>query len=117
MEITNIKKDKMREYQNNYVKNRKAVDEDYRIKIQTRSNQYIKERCKNDEAYRLKLNEQARVRKRRLAEKNRNEKLDYYNMKIANFNMETGDIKEYFRMKMYITKWSNSSTENSENSE
>jgi hypothetical protein len=117
MEITNIKKEKMREYQNNYVKNRKAVDEEYRIRLQTRTNQYIKEKCKNDDAFRLKLNEQARVRKRRLAEKNRNEKLDYYNMKIANYDTENGDMNEYFRMCRYVARWGKSSTENSDNSE
>ena len=107
----------MREYQNNYVKNRKAVDEEYRIRLQTRTNQYIKEKCKNDDAFRLKLNEQARVRKRRLAEKNRNEKLDYYNMKIANYDTENGDMNEYFRMCRYVARWGKSSTENSDNSE
>jgi hypothetical protein len=112
------KRAKIRQYQNNYVKNRKAVDEEYRIRLQTRTNQYVKERYKNDEAYRLKINEQAKLRKRRLTEKNRMEKIDYYNMKIANFDMENGDMMEYFRMKMYIAKWTNSSTENSsDNSE
>lgn len=118
MEEINIKKDKMREYQNNYIKNRKAVDEEYRLRLQNRSNQHIKEKIKNDDEFRIKYNEQARLRKKRHAEKLKNERIDYYNMKIANYDTENGDMNEYFRMCKYVARYNKCSTENSsDNSE
>jgi hypothetical protein len=123
MEVINIKKEKMREYQNNYVKNRKAEDEEYRLRLQTRINQHIKERLKNDEEYKIKYNETARLRKKRHTEKIRNERIELYEIKIANYDTENGDMKEYFRMCKYVARFNktndstDSNNENSSNSE
>jgi hypothetical protein len=99
------KRNKQREYQNNYVKNRKAVDEEYRLRLQTRTNQYIKQKLQTDEEFRIRYTEQARIRKRNHAEKVKNERIELYKSKIANYDKETGDMKEYFRMCRYIARY------------
>ena len=105
MERIEDRRQKQREYQNNYIRNRKAVDEEYRLRLQTRSNQHIKEKLRNDEEFRIKYNEQARIRKRIHAEKVKNERIELYRGKVANYDRETGDMKEYFRMIRYIAKY------------
>jgi hypothetical protein len=101
-----IKRDKLREYQRNYVRNRKAVDEEYRLKIQTRTNQYVKEKCKIDEEYKRKISEQSKMRKRRYAEKIKNERINYYNILIANYDIVNGDLDELNKMRRYIARHS-----------
>ena len=106
MDIESIdKRKKLREYQNNYIKNRKAVDEEYRLRLQTRTNQYIKQKLQTDEEFRNKYTEQARIRKRNHAEKVKNERIELYKSKIANYDKENGDMKEYFRMCRYIARY------------
>ena len=99
------KKRKCREYLNNYVKNRKKTDEEYRLKLQNKAKSYTKERYKNDEAYREKIKEQVRIRKQRFIEKKRAEKINEYTEKINSFNIETGNMKEYFKMIKYVAKY------------
>ena len=103
--VTIEKRNKQREYQNNYIRNRKAVDEEYRLRLQTRTNQYIKQKLQTDEEFRNKYTEQARIRKRNHAEKVKNERIELYKSKIANYDKENGDMKEYFRMCRYIARY------------
>jgi len=99
------KKRKRREYLNNYVKNRKKTDEEYRIKLQNKAKNYTKERYKNDEVFREKIKEQGRLRKQRFVEKKRAEKINEYTEKINTFNIETDNMKEYFKMIKYVAKY------------
>jgi hypothetical protein len=104
MELIEDKRQKQRDYQNNYIRNRKANDEEYRLRLQTRSNQHIKEKLRTDEEFRIKYTEKARIRKRIHAEKVKNERIELYMSKIADYDKETGDMKEYFRMCRYIAR-------------
>tara|TARA_Y100000389_G_C17072412_1_gene322643 strand:+ start:185 stop:526 length:342 start_codon:yes stop_codon:yes gene_type:complete len=110
MELIDDKLKKRREYQNNYVKNRKMIDEDFRLREQTRINQHIKEKLKNDDEFRIKYNEKAKLRKRNHTEKVRNERIELYNNKIVNYDITNGDMKEYFRMCRYVARYKSDSS-------